>query len=335
MAYIKPQEFYQQLKTGKIKPVYVFAGEEVYLLDEALGYIEKTLAVDALNREIFFGQDSAIDEIIIAAQTMPFLGDRRLIIVKDAQKIRASEADKLSEFLKVPADSSVIVLFWSDKLRLPNRKNPILAGADKGGVVVEFRALYDNELPAWVQQRVKGLSKKMSIDAAKCLIQESGSNLMDLSNELEKLDLFTGKRDEITVQDVEAVSGHTRLSNLNHLSEGIESKRIEAALRITENLLQEGEVPLRILATVSRVIRRLLAAKSLLEQKKSSHQEIRQELNLNPYFDKNFFSNLSLFSLRELERAVEKILHADMELKTSARPDAMIFEELILSLGGK
>jgi DNA polymerase III delta subunit len=139
-------------------------------------------------------------------------------------------------------------------------------------------------------------------------------------------------KNEITVKDVEAVSGHTRLSNLNHLAEGIEGKRIEASVRIMENLIAEGEVPLRVLATISRIIRRLLIAKSLLEEKKSSHQEIRQELNLNPYFDKNFFNNLSLFTLSGLEEGMGRILAADAELKQSARPETMILEELILAL---
>jgi DNA polymerase-3 subunit delta len=335
MAYRKPQEYYNDLKTGCIKPVYVLAGEEVYLLEEALAYLDKVTPVDALNREVFFGQDGAIDDIIIAARTLPFMGERRMVIVKDAQKIRAADAVKLAEFLKVPQASSSIVMFWNEKIRKDARKNPILAGASEAGTVVEFRALYETELPSWIQQRVKGFSKRISVEAAQCLIQESGSNLMDLTNELEKLDLYTGSREEIAVKDVEAVSGHTRLSNLNHLSEGVEAKRVEAALRIAENLLREGEVPLRILATIYRVIRRLLIAKSLQSEKKSSYQEIRQELNLNPYFDKNFSTNLSLFKIDELERMIERILQADCELKTSARPDAMIFEELLLSLGRK
>lgn len=335
MPYIKSQEFYYQLKSGSPKAVYVFAGEEAYLQEEALAYLEKTLSVDALNREIFFGQDASVDDIIVAARTLPFMGDRRLIIVKDAHKIRSADAEKLGGYLASCDRSSLLVLCWQEKLRKDSRRNALLAAADKAGAIVEFRALYENELPAWIQQRVKGLSKKMSAEAAKCLVQESGSNLMDLNNELEKLDLFTARKEEITVQDVEAVSGHTRLSNLNHLAEAVESKRVGAALRITENLLQEGEVPLRILATIYRVMRRLLAAKSLLEEKKSSHQDIRQELNLNPYFDKNFFTNLSAFSRPALEKASKDILHADAELKTSARPETMILEELVLRLGGK
>jgi DNA polymerase-3 subunit delta len=332
MPFCKSQEYYHELKSGSVRPVYAFAGEETYLLEEAFGYLDKLMAVDALNREVYFGQDASVDDIIIAAQTLPFMGDRRLVVVKDAQKIRSADAGKLAEFLKVPERSCCIVLFWNEKLRKDSRKSPLLSAAAAAGMTVEFRALYENELPAWVQQRVRGFSKRISLEAGKCLIQESGSNLMDLTNELEKLDLYTGARDEITVKDVEAVSGHTRLSNLNHLAEGIEGKRIEASVRIMENLIAEGEVPLRVLATISRIIRRLLIAKSLLEEKKSSHQEIRQELNLNPYFDKNFFNNLSLFTLSGLEEGMGRILAADAELKQSARPETMILEELILAL---
>ncbi|MHB9154409.1 MAG: DNA polymerase III subunit delta [Endomicrobiales bacterium] len=334
MAFIKPSEVYLQWRASVYKPVYLLAGEETYMQEEAWQYLEKKLGVDSLNLEIFYASESSLNDIILAAQTLPFMSERRLLVVKDTQKLRAGEIEKLSEFIKVPVHSSCLVLLWNEKVRKDSRKNALFSAVEKAGEVVDFRSLYENELPAWVQQKVKESGKTISADAVQCLVQESGSNLLDLNNEIEKLLLFTGARGDISAKDVETLSGHTRLANLNHLSDAVEGKRTADALRIIEDLLREGEIPLKILATVARALRRLLAARSLLEQRKSSHQEIRQELHLNAYFDRSFFSNLPRYTRRELENALEKLLSADLELKTSARPEQMIFEELILSLQG-
>jgi len=334
MPTLKPAELYAELRAKNYRPFYIFAGEETYLMEEAWRQLEKGIGVDSLNRETFFGGDVSVDDIIIALQTMPFLAEKRLLLVKDAQKIKAKEAEKLAEYLKMPVTSSCLVLLWQDKLR-KDAKSGLFSAVGKTGAVVEFRALYDRELPSWVVQKVAGLGKRISSDAAQYLVQESGSNLLDLYNEIEKLDLFTGAAKEITVKDVEVMSGHTRQANLNQLAEAIEGKKIDEMLAIVEGLLEEGEIPLKILATIYRSVRRLLAAKSLGEERGLSSQEIKQELHLHPYFDRNFLMNVSRYTMAELQKDLELILQADLELKTSVRPEQFIFEELLLGLSGK
>jgi DNA polymerase-3 subunit delta len=332
MALKKPEEFYAQLKKKTLAPVYLFAGEEAYLLDEAVDYLERALAVDSLNREVFHAGETPVATVVLAAQTMPFMGDKRLVIMKDVQRLKAAETEGLCAFLKHPSESTCLLLLWQDKLKSEDRRKALVTAADNVGMAVEFRALYDRELPGWVQQMVLRRGKKISMDAAQYLVEESGGNLLDLTNEIEKLSLYTGGRSDIAIKDVEAISGHTRQTNLNHLAEAVETRNAAEALLLAGHLLREGEVAIRLLATVYRVIRRLTVAKGLLEQKKSSHQDIRQELRLHQYFDRNFFSNLSRYGLKELEGGIERIAAADLALKTSSRPEAMIIEELLSGL---
>lgn len=332
MAYIKPREFYSSLRNQEYKPVYLFAGEEVYQQEEAWRFVEKKLGIDSLNMEIFYCGDMQVNDLMLAAQTHPFMAEKRLLLVKDAQKLKSADVEAVSEFLKNPLDTVCILFLWGERL---NKSNKLAKVIDSVGAVVEFRTLYESELPSWVKERVKEQSKTITDKAVQELITESGSSLLDLNNELDKLMLYTAKNREITAQDVEALSGHTRQSNLYNLRDCIESGKIEDAVMICENLLNEGEIPLKMLATIYNSVRRLLVAKSLLEQKKSSRQEIQQELKLNAYFDKNFFSNLSKFTLSGLEKSIAIVRDADTELKSSARPEKMIFEELVLSLGNR
>jgi len=331
MAYLKPNEFYVRLRNKEYKPVYLFAGEEVYLQEEACSFVEKKFSIDSLNLEIFYCGELSVNELLLAAQTHPFMSEKRLLVVKDAQKLKAADLEILSQFLKNPLDTVCMLFLWTERVRRENKSSKLFKAVEARGDVVEFRALYENELPAWVKAKIKEQSKMITDEAARLLVAESGSNLLDLQNEIEKLSLYTAKKNEITVEDVEKMSGHTRQSNLNNLADSIESGKIDKTLQIID-LVNEGEIPLKILAAIYRVLRRLLIAKSLMEQKKSSRLEIQQELNLNAYFDKNFFTNLSRFNLGRLQQALKSVLAADLELKTSSRPEKLVFEEVVLSL---
>lgn len=331
---MKPPEFLATTRAGNLLSAYIFAGDESYLVEEAMDTLDKAVDAGSLNREVFFGNETPAAEIMLAAQTLPFLSQKRMIIVKDAHRMKAAEAAKLAEFIKAPADSYCLVLLWQEKLRREDKSAALFSAVDKHGAIVEFRTLYDRELPAWVMQRIKSHGKKISPEAVQYLISESGAGLLDLENEIEKLVLFCGKAEAITLKDVESSSGHTRLVNLNQLSEALEGKKTGNALAVVEQLLNEGEVPLRILATTHRTIRRLLTARCMMDEEKYSADDIKKELRLHPYFDRSFFSHLARYSTADLKKAMQALLAADIELKSSAKPERYVFEEFIFSLAG-
>lgn len=336
MPYIKPNEFYAQIKSNKIEPVYIFAGEEIYLQQEALKALSKAMEVNDLNYETFYGQQNSVDDIVLATQTLPLLSDKRLVVIKDAHKIKAADLNKLAPYLTSDSSSSTCIVFlWTDKLRAESKKNAFFQAADKSGAVVEFRAMYERELPPWVIAKVNQSGKKISFDAVQYLIQESGASLMDLANEIDKLALFLKDKKEITLADIETLSGHTKQLNLNNLAEAIEAKNLQESLKTAESLLNEGEIPLKLLSTIYWTIRKLLIAKIMIEENKLPESQVRQEVRIHPYFFNKFIANLNNYSLDELKNALSYILECDRQLKSSSKPHNMIFEELLFSLLSK
>lgn len=321
-------------QAGKFSPVYIFAGEEPYFHEETLNKLEKALNVDTLNREIFYAPDTSVHDIVLAAQTIPFIAERRLVIVKEAQRIKQTEASKLAEFLKSPSETSCLVLLWPEKIKKDAMRSPLFSAVEKSGAVVEFKPVYERDIPSWIHRKAAERKKTVTSDAAEYLLQESGTSLMDLNNELEKLFLFVGDRKEINLQDVETLSGHTKQVNLYELSEAVESKDLKGAMRIIEPLLNEGEVPVIILSFINTAIRKLLIAKSLLEDCGLRRDEISQKLRLHPYFSRSFFTNLDKHTKNELIKDLQLVLEADIALKSSAQPDNAVFEELLLGLCG-
>ncbi|MGA2090811.1 MAG: DNA polymerase III subunit delta [Endomicrobiales bacterium] len=332
MTVLKSTELFTHLAAKKLKPVYLLTGEETYLQQEALEIIRSIVGPSPFNNESYTVPESSIDAILIALQTVPFLADTRLIVVKDAHKLKAAELEELTQFLKKPVISGCLVMVWPERLKKDVKTTALVSVCEKNGIVAECRPLYDNELPVWIQKRFQLAGKKVSSEVVQVLIRETGSALNDVTNEIEKLILYAGAAKEITPDDVEQLSGHTRQANLNQLAEAIESRNSLSALIIIEKLIVEGEVPLRILSTIHRVVRRCAIAKSMLEEEGKSPVEIRQELRLHQFFDRYFFNRLGKLSLVELSRALAKIAQADYELKSSNRPESMLFEELMLNL---
>ncbi len=328
---IKSTDFSKHL-AGTPRPVYILAGEEQFQLDETLDELEKALSVDTLNRETLHPPEASADDIIMATQTMPFLSDRRLVIVREAHKLKVSEAGKLALFIAHPSASACLVLLWNDRIPKEIKKSALFAAAEKSGMVVDFKKMYERELPAWVQKRAAFIGKRMGMDAVNHLLAESGPGLLDLAGEIEKLALYVGKKPEITAEDVEKAGGHTRHSDLNAFRNALETRDTALSLKTAESLLKDGEPALKMLAVIYNFVRRFIIAKSLMEQKKSSRMEIQQELRVHSFFARDFFDHCALFQKKELEKGLKLILSADAELKRSARPDAEVIGELVSAL---
>src|SRR3989339_346146 len=100
MPYIKPAELLNQIKKNKLGNFYIFAGEESFTIEKGIRLLSKALNIDEMNTEVFYGGDLDISSLILSLQTMPFLSDKKIILLKEAEKIKSQELKKLAEVLK-------------------------------------------------------------------------------------------------------------------------------------------------------------------------------------------------------------------------------------------
>ena len=82
---------------------------------------EHKLGVDSLNMEIFYCSDLSLNELMLAAQTHPFMSEKRLLVLKDAHKLKSAEIATLSQFLKTPMDTACILLMWPERVKKENK----------------------------------------------------------------------------------------------------------------------------------------------------------------------------------------------------------------------
>ena len=328
MALIKFQDFNKQ-KITSASPVYFLTGEEPFLMEQALEKIEKFLKADDLNKEVFYGAETSGKDILNAAETLPFLGDSRVVIVKDAQKLEAGETQILTEYLSNPAPTSCVI-FLHNASKKKSSAFSKKCETSKSCVAVECRKQYDYEVKPFIQSQFKKLGKTIDLRAVERMIDENGLDLYNLNNEIEKLALYTGKRPQITIEDIELTSGYTKEINAYALATHIEQRDRKKALFVLEKLLEEGEAETVILYAISSAVRKILKAKSMLEEENMSESEVRESFKMHPYFAKTFFPAVAKHKLDKLKDALGKILKVDMALKSDGSDKIAALEKLII-----
>ncbi len=224
----------QDIREKRFKPVYLLMGEESYYID----LICDAIVANALNeterdfnQTILYGAD--VDDfalVVNAAKRFPMMAERQLIVVKEAQNIKG--IDNLSYYLQKPLMSTILVICYKNGI-LKNKK--IIAGIESIGVVYESKKLYDNQLPAFINNYVT--AKKMSIDpkAVSMIADFVGNDLSRLSGELDKLVISLPEGSlRITPESVERNVGISKDFNNYELLNAIISKNVSKAARIVQ-----------------------------------------------------------------------------------------------------
>lgn len=171
--------FFQAIRDKRLKGVYLLEGVEENIKASALQQLRKVIlpeGMEELNETVLDAPDTA--QIVAAAETLPFLADQRLVLVREHSALQRGEADeKLIEYLpKVP--ETTVLIFWQNG-KADSRKK-LYKAIDKLGGVVSFQTLTDQELNEWVRQRFVKAGKDCGGQTAETLVTISGKDTMQL-----------------------------------------------------------------------------------------------------------------------------------------------------------
>lgn len=335
MAFITYQAFQKHLQGKTLSPVYLFAGEEQFFIDTCLKSIEQKLAVDPLNREIFQAPDLDGKTVAEAVETLPFLGDKRLIILKMAHKLNNSDYEMITKLIENPVDSSCFVLIVPDKVRdIKKRKDLLdLCSSSKDCIAVDCKKIYDSDAVKFVKAEFAQRKKIISDELAQHIVEETGADLLSLYNEIEKICIYLGKdNNKISEEAFAKVSGWTKEINDFALGGEIEAKNLKSALFILSKMIIAGEEHIKILFQISSTVRKLLTVKSLIEEKNYNPSDAVSYARIyNSYFASIFLRNISKYKLTHLKECISKVLETDIALKTKSQSDkTSILENLII-----
>lgn len=310
---IEVEQFVSSFKKKQFDPLYVFCGDETYLIDEVIdSLIEHAVepSMKEFNYDLIHGNEIDGKKIVSIASSYPMMAERRVVIIKDFDRVNGK--DVLEAYAEKPSPTTVLVLI---SLAPDLRKKPY-GMLKKLGYIHESRAYFDGETIPWIESKVKKIKRIIDPAAVQMLHSYVGNNLRELSNELEKLAIALGEQQRITVADVEKVVGVSREFTSFQLCDKIGEKNIAKALEIAERMLNSGESVVGMIAAITSHFIRLWKLQDAVRQRKSE-RDMLQYVYFNSYALKSSLSQAKNYRPEELENVFILLAGADLQAKSS------------------
>ncbi|MBC1558060.1 DNA polymerase III subunit delta [Listeria booriae] len=331
---------WKKIEKKQFAPIYLIIGTEDYIINET----KKRLIANILDTEDtdfnyanFDLDETAIEQVIEEAETIPFFGDRRLIVAsnpsfltteKTKSKIEHRTA-RFEDYLNEPVDYSILVIIARVE-KLDERKK-LTKLLKKQATIVDAKRPNDAELRKWILSAIKNNDFSMEIPAIERLMELTGGQLTTAMNELDKLMLYKLESREISVADVESLVVRSLEQNIFLLLDKMIALDISGALSIYYDLLKQKEEPIKILALIASQFR-LLTQIKLLEKQGFSQQQVAQKLKVHPFRVKIGARQAKSFSYEQLTATLERLAEMDFEMKTGYGDKAQKLEWFLFSL---
>ena len=327
--------------------LYVLIGEDDFSIRETLEEIKAAIGdATALltNTTVLDGRQVSIEQLKNACETVPFLADKRLVIVegllgrfdptgrtnrKKSKKTEANEEFRVfSDVAKQLPEFSELVI-TDGKV---NNRNPLLAELTKITQVRSFPSLREPQLKPWITQRVNKNGSTISLPAVNALVRFIGNDLWLMSNEIAKLVSYVGER-RIEEDDIKALVSNARDASVFTLVDAIVESRMRAAQDLLQNLLRQGAAPTQLLAMISRQVRIIFQIKELRSLKKT-RGEIQTKLGLTSDFVvRKAWEQADKYTPSRLKEVYHRLLDTDIAIKTGKYEGDLALDILIAELG--
>lgn len=308
------KEFMQAIKEGRLRGAYLLEGTEENIKASALAALRKKLlpeGMEELNENLM--ESPPTDALIAAAETLPFLADQRLVVVREHPALSRSEADdRLLDYLQHVPESCVIVFMQRGKA---DARKKLYKAIQKHGAVVSFAPLTDAELNSWIVKAFAGLGKQCSMQTASLLAFTVGSDTALLRMEMEKLAALAGDRPDILDEDVHSVATRSIECTVFEMVDAVVAGQEGKAFALMRDMLISGSDRIGILAMLLRQYR-LLQHVKIMQFEKRSAQEIKQKLGIAPFAAERCIRQAQAYTGRQVKQAVEICLDTEYRIKS-------------------
>lgn len=316
----------EDLKKQEFKNVYLLFGEETYLKNQYKNKLKNALIPDGdtMNLNIYSGKGIDVKEVIDQAETMPFFGERRLILIEDSGFFK-NASPELADYMKaVPAETFIV--FAESEV---DKRGKLYKAVKSAGRTVEFARQDEKTLMRWILGILKNEKKNITQDTMQLFLEKTGTDMENISQELEKLICYTMGRDVITKDDVEAIGTNRTVNKIFDMINAIAGRQQKKALSLYYDLLALKEPPMRILFLIARQFNLLFQVKELLEQGYDINT-IASKTGLQSFIARNYVRQAGAFTKEKLKAAVQDCVDSEEVVKTGQMIDRMSVELIIV-----
>ena len=357
-AFGQADRFLSELESRKLKPAYVFVGDEAFFRKRCRDAIlEHLVAPDSRDFSVFEFDlsDTSLTEVLDRARTPSLMAPFQVFFVRGVKNLfgRGSNEEKISaieEYCKNPNPDALLV-FVADHISIPadarrmdmtdkDRYQKIREDLGPFCGMVELARVEEGEAVRWLGEYCTARGIKIDADGARELVDALGGDMMMISNELEKLVLYVGEKKKITLGDVETMVLAAKQRSLYELTDAISSKNRVRALEIIDALLSSGdgeEAAIGHLYMLAKTFRQMLV---ILERNVRDQRmlwaALWQGFRVPPFAADDIIRQARRYkSKRELTRAIRLVAKADLALRSNPPGKRLILEKLVLDLAGE
>ena len=316
----------EDIKTGQFKQIYLLYGEEAYLKKQYRDKLSKAMMPDneTINYSYYEGKGIVVTQLIDLAETMPFFADKRLIVVENSGFFK-NASPELAEYLKNMPDT-VYFLFVENEV---DKRGKMYKAVKDKGRIVEMGRQDEKTLLYWIASNMKKEGKQIKESTARYFVSKTGTDMENLEKEMEKLFSYTLGKNEITVQDVDAICTTQITNKIFEMVESVATKQQKKALDYYYDLLALKEPPMRILYLLTRQFKLLLEVKELVKVGCDKSQ-IAKTVGLHPFVAGKYIQQCRAFSSEELRMIMEDAAETEELVKTGRLNDRMSVELFIV-----
>ena len=299
------------IKTGNIKPIYFLMGEESYYIDKLSEYIEKKVLTEeekGFNQTVLYGRDVTIEDIVSTAKRYPMMGERKVVIVKEAQDL-VRTIDKLESYAENPMPTTVLVICY--KYKSLDKRKKVTKLIAKNGVVFESKKLYENQVGDWIKRVLAGKKYTIEPKATAMLVEFLGTDLSKINNELEKLQIILPVGSVINPMHIEENIGFSKDFNVFELRKALGERNQLKAYTIAENFAQNPKDN-PMVVTTSLVFGFFIQLLKYHGLKDRNPKNVAAVIGVNPFFLKEYDVALKNYPMKKVSQIVAALRDIDV-----------------------
>ena len=354
-SFAPTEKFVAEVTGGKLRPAYVFVGDEVFFRDQCRHALVRHLVPDDLRDFSLYDLDLAqtsIAEVLDRARTPSLMAPFQVFFIRGVKGLygRGSHAEEfaaIDAYVKDPNPAAVLI-FVADHLSIPadvrrmdfqdkERFDRIRETLGEFCGIVELARVEESDGIRWVIEQGQKEAVKVEPDAARELMDALGTDMMLVSRELEKLVLYVGEKKHITLGDVETMVLAAKQRSLYELTDAISAKDKPRALSVLDALLNTSDgddAAIGHLYMLARTFRQMLVIlEKNVRDSRTIWQALWQGFRVPPFAAEDVIRQARRYkSRRELTRALKLVARADVALRSNPPSKRLVLEQLIIQL---
>jgi DNA polymerase III subunit delta len=320
-------------KKKLFKPVYWLEGEEDYFIDKIVHYAEHNILTESeagFNLTVFYGRDADWTQVINSCKRYPMFAERQVVLLKEAQHMR--DIDKLESYISQPLSSTIFVVAYKEK-KIDGRTQLAKLLKTKAELFTT-KKMYDNALPEWTNELIKGKGFTISQKAVLLLVDHIGNDLSRIDNEVDKMLVNLGTRTNITEDDIEKYVGVSKEYNSFELQSAMAAKDLSKAMRIIQYFEANPKAaPIQlVLPTLYNLFSKTYM---IFGQSAKDDKTVAANIGVNAWFVKDYMLVARNYGYNGVERALLLLHHYNLRsvgVNDTGSSDASLLKEMVVKM---